>query len=717
MRLSALILISFSIWLVSCGGSAQLAQPEIRTVTYDGSDWQADDIAVSITPSAGGWRVDVASTADKSAQTLLLELRFDKSLAAQDAVQQCAGSDLMLLATDKPGGVGLGIVMPEGKSIEPGELLSFTLVPASRTPSVVVGGPKPTYVGDLSGVPSIDAVDLTWSYKLAGDYDQNSEVNIGDISAMGPRLGHSTSDSVDDEADAVVDGDGNGEVNIADLTVLGANYLTGISGYNVYGADGDDLGSATSIWLANVPFADHTKPGARLQFSYHVTDPLAIADGYFYVRAALNDSSEGDTSNIVNVAGGTSALFAVPPAGQSTIDPSLSQAPSLALLDGDGSDIEDGAPLVAYATFGGELHLAYYRDGAWASQGVVTGTQYALPQLYADGSNWYVVAYNVTEQKVQRLQFDKALALVGSEDVAAGVVDPPTFLQVDFDDGTGKTGVAYGYNVAAGGYGVQFADNAGGFFTLYPVALSVTDALIGLAFKYDANGEERLYFTHGTVDTSTTLEITSTLAESTFDGGTWGFPAPVAYPDAPLQLDLGFAADGTTPKLAFTAARDTTFPIPGNPITVSLAFDGVVGTDNAGTWSFVKYYDSTLGLSLGGGFPPTTATLELALALGNYWAREGELSYMLGNGDITFDIATFVPQSGSLDGEAHYIIDNDSGGYAASSYFNGAAGLSQSWGEHGAVHGAAYLQFMTLDTTDLLAGNFEQSSAVLFWRK
>jgi hypothetical protein len=712
MRLAALILVSLSVWLVSCGGSAQLAQPEIRTVTYAGSDWQADDIAVSVQPAGDGWRVEVTSTAALPAATLLLELRFDKSLAAQNAVPSCGDGELELLASGRPGGVGLGLIMPEGKTIRPGPIMSFTLAPATRQPSVVIGGNGPSKVSDLVGVAGAGTVDLTWSYRLPGDNDQNSEVNIGDLSPMGPRLGNSTTDGEDDAADEVVDADGNGEVNIADLTTIGGNFLLGITGYNVYGADGADLLTATSTLLGNVPFAQHSKPGARLLFSYQVTDPVALANGYFYVAAVFNDSMEGDASNVVNVGGGPPPiLFAVPPAGETTVDPELSQAPSLALLAGNGSDIEDGAPLLAYATAAGELRLGYYRDDAWHFAAPVAGS-FLLPQLLIEGGSWWVIAYDAAAQAIVRLEFDKTLTLQSSEDVVSGFAAPPVLLEADLDGANSRTGVAYALNTAPG-YQVWCAQNGSGSFVLSPVTLSPSEQVLSLAFKYDATGEPWLLYTRGEIVTTGAVEINFTLERSIFDGvDSWGFPAAIAYPDSPLQLDLDFASDGT-PKLAFNAARDTLL-LP--PISAPLSFDGVVGTLDAGTWSFETYYTGTLDYSLGGGFPPTTATLELALDLGNYWAREGELGYTLGNGDLTFLLADFSPQAGSLTGEARYSVESG-GTYSDSAYFTGSPGLPQSWGEQGSVHGAAYLELQPLDSADLLSGNFEGSSRVLFWRK
>jgi hypothetical protein len=296
--------------------------------------------------------------------------------------------------------------------------------------------------------------------------------------------------------------------------------------------------------------------------------------------------------------------------------------------------------------------------------------------------------------------------------VVTGFANPPAVIEADIDEAGSRMGVAYALNTAPG-YQVWCAQNTSGMFVLNPVALSPTEQVLDLAFKYDATGEPWLLYTRGEIVTTGTFEINFTLERSIFDGvDTWGFPAAVTYPDSPLLLDLSFAADGKA-MLAFTAARDTLL-LP--PITAPLSFDGVVGAFNAGSWVFTKYYTGTLDYSLGGGFPPTTATLELALDLGNAWAREGELGYTLGNGDLTFLIADFSPQSGSLAGEARYSVA-DGGGYSDSPYFTGSPGLGQSWDEQGSVHGAAYLQFTGLDSTDLVSGNFEQSSSLLFWRK
>jgi hypothetical protein len=280
MRLATLIFAPFCLLLAACGSGAQLAAPEVRAVTYDGSDWQANEISVEVTSAAGGWRVDVASQAEAAADTLLLELRFDDALAAQDAQVHCVRSELSLLAAGKPGGIGLGIIMPAGESILPGRLLTFTMSAAPKSASLPPHPSTGTQVSDLKGTAVEGGVRLDWSYRLKGDYDQNSEVNIADLSALGPRLGHDTSDGFDDEADEVVDGDGNGVVTLSDLTPIGAYFLNSVQGYSVFSATGDDLGSAVETWDGDITFAASSIPTARRTFYYTVSDPERVSDAH-----------------------------------------------------------------------------------------------------------------------------------------------------------------------------------------------------------------------------------------------------------------------------------------------------------------------------------------------------------------------------------------------------------------------------------------------------
>ena len=77
---------------------------------------------------------------------------------------------------------------------------------------------------------------LSWRFSTSGDYDQNGEVNISDLTPLGANFGASSGGGAFPYATAlsVIDGDGNGEINISDITPIGANFGVRTTSYNVY---------------------------------------------------------------------------------------------------------------------------------------------------------------------------------------------------------------------------------------------------------------------------------------------------------------------------------------------------------------------------------------------------------------------------------------------------------------------------------------------------
>jgi hypothetical protein len=160
------------------------------------------------------------------------------------------------------------------------------------------------------------------------------------------------------------------------------------------------------------------------------------------------------------------------------------------------------------------------------------------------------------------------------------------------------------------------------------------------------------------------------------------------------------------------AARDVTYLT----FTASLGIDGVVATYDGSNWSYAKFFTSNVQFSLIGFPVPTGITVSPLLNIGCWWARYGEVGYTLADGDLDFSLPDFAPQGGSLTPAARYAVESG-GTFSDTSYFTGLPGISQSWAEHESVHGAAYLQALALDSEDILAGNFNTDSALLFWRK
>ena len=150
-----------------------------------------------------------------------------------------------------------------------------------------------------------DGGALSWEYYCTGDYDQNSEVNIADLTPLGQNIGAVGPFDPSSQL-SVIDGDSNGELNIADVTAIGQNYLNSVTGYNIYASDSlsdypvdaaDGNGGATQ--LGTVAFsAGQAAAGQRTQFSFTMSSPQLGT--YLWVRPT-DGTSEGTPSEWVEI--------------------------------------------------------------------------------------------------------------------------------------------------------------------------------------------------------------------------------------------------------------------------------------------------------------------------------------------------------------------------------------------------------------------------------
>jgi hypothetical protein len=221
-----------------------------------------------------------------------------------------------------------------------------------------------------------DDSELTWGFYSAGDYDQNGEVNVSDLSPLGARLYDAVPGGEPDSAGAVVDGDSNGEVNPSDLTPIGANLRARVAGYNVYSSlsaadyPAGNTAQSTIDSLGFVPLEDATPPGTgRRRFSF--TDAAPVADAYYWVRPT-DGEAEGTPSNLAGGppgGGGGDPVVVIPP----TVDNVLMNTQLI---------VAGGNPAICYDNFSDQT-LVYVRalDPA--------GTTWGAPQVlhtYGDGS-------------------------------------------------------------------------------------------------------------------------------------------------------------------------------------------------------------------------------------------------------------------------------------------------------------------------------------------
>ena len=719
----------------SCSGSPVLLQetapgpvPQLRTLS--GSDWQAEDLKLDLRADAdGSWLLELDSQAAANAGTLLLEAYFSPDWQVLEARQLCAEGELNLLVSGKPGVLALGVIMPATESLAAGPVLRARLVHlaggAGRSISAVPGGDS-GLVPDLHEVSEgTGFLNLDWTYRNRADYDQNSEVNIADLTALAQRLGQSTLDGELDELDSVLDGDGNTEVNIADITPLGINFLNRVSGYRIYGADGADPLTATAELLLEVPFAGSTvETNSRRRFSAALDQAILADWSHLYIRPWEESSgAEGIASNVLELTVAIPAKFRVPAAGDSLIDSNQSLNPSLVLLPAISGYSEAGAPVIVYTTLGGgaasPLLMAYYGESGWVITDIGDGANFSNPQLRllpaAAGElpQMLVVAYSVEGTTLVERRYDSDWQLTGSQDVGSGS-GVPTHVSLDMAT-DGALGVAHAYAGANGTVRYSWSDGTGAWDTqeLY----SGPDTIVGLSFRFDpAGGDSWLIYTHGTIDTSAGLLIDLSMEQARLSGTTWT-TTHIDHPDSPLVVSLGFRADNT-PQLAITSVKDYTIEIPSqDPLTLSLLVSVDTMDYDGFIWNIQRQFESSFNVDPFSKFFQGLVVLSLDLASEVSWARSDELLYNSIGGDVDVSIATQQPEGGTLTSESQYMTRGEVNIFSNSSYYGGSTGRSHAWSSlGGGTPSCAYVQSGEASVEDLLAGNFSAAGELAYWR-
>lgn len=139
---------------------------------------------------------------------------------------------------------------------------------------------------------------FTWSYKNSGDYNQNGDVDIHDITPLAQHYGEEAGDG-----NEWIDGDCSGVIDIGDIVPIARYYDRFLTGYGIYGGT-----SAVGEWQRLCPMwillSENTSGAAgRLTLSWTLDAPLYY---YYKVTAIYNnaiflglDSSVLDTGQAV----------------------------------------------------------------------------------------------------------------------------------------------------------------------------------------------------------------------------------------------------------------------------------------------------------------------------------------------------------------------------------------------------------------------------------
>ena len=246
---------------------------------------------------------------------ICLRLAYDASALQPGPVelgavlQQMPGTLMELSGSSRPGLLDYGAVQAgfanQAGSQGSGELLSIRFRPASKAPRRLISKAPASAAARAqmhfsTGNPST----FSWTYTCPGDYDQNGEVNVADLTPLGQNYG--TGGGFEYATDLYqIDGDGNGELNISDLTTIGQNYGASVAGYAIYRSTSPDTEYPSSNTAASLAELIHETtaedeapraPGFRRRYYFSTDEPVGVKD-VFWIRPLDQSGQPGTPSN------------------------------------------------------------------------------------------------------------------------------------------------------------------------------------------------------------------------------------------------------------------------------------------------------------------------------------------------------------------------------------------------------------------------------------
>lgn len=142
-------------------------------------------------------------------------------------------------------------------------------------------------VTDLECIPVTlyyGTFDLQWTYKNAGDYDQDGAVNISDITPLALHFGQAVG-----ETNNWIDGDNDGTIGVADIQPIAANYGSEIAEFQIEHATLD----GEFEWFGGIgirELCDITTPPRKARGNTAYNESHEVFGGYWRYRVIPVDS-------------------------------------------------------------------------------------------------------------------------------------------------------------------------------------------------------------------------------------------------------------------------------------------------------------------------------------------------------------------------------------------------------------------------------------------
>lgn len=268
--------------------------------------------------------------------------------------------------------------------------------------------------GEGGGTEPPTAIDLSWTERLVGDYDQNGEVNTGDITPLAQHFdatvtfdpstlhggfkywpqGDPDAASGDGPLNwrrARIDGDSNGKITTADITPLAVHFKQSLDGYRIYrkgpGESGftllpDAEGESIDMTFPRARcYAPASSPNANRPVRYLLSIPapvggFAVGTHQYYVAPYEAKSGVTGTASatiVVQIVDGGGSVN-VKPTASLKVTPDFAGAPAVITLDASASYDADGSIVEYKWDLDGDGTVDY-------------STQDAAPPTEVDGGN------------------------------------------------------------------------------------------------------------------------------------------------------------------------------------------------------------------------------------------------------------------------------------------------------------------------------------------
>ncbi len=129
-------------------------------------------------------------------------------------------------------------------------------------------------------------------YQMPGDYDQNSQVILSDLTPLAVHFGKKAPFEIG-SVETVVDGDNNGEINIADISVIGANFQNSFTAVSAVYGDQTAFDSGNGVEIQQFTFGDAQGVSSADRLWFSTSFDIDSLSGAPLVWTLFNGTSGG----------------------------------------------------------------------------------------------------------------------------------------------------------------------------------------------------------------------------------------------------------------------------------------------------------------------------------------------------------------------------------------------------------------------------------------